>query len=322
MREIFYGQAINEALREELTRDERVHVMGIDVRVAPFGITAGLVQEFGPERILNTPICENALVGAAMGMALSGLRPVAELMFADFAYLAMEQIANNIAQYPYASGGQVRLPLVIRTSSGAGMGVGYGHSQCTESSFLGVPGIKVVAPATPYDAKGLLKAAVRDPNPVLFFEHKLLYATQGPVPDEEYVLPIGQAEVKRPGRHVTVVAVQSMVGKALVAAHELAGRGLEIEVVDPRTLVPLDLDTILASVKKTGRLIIAEESRKRHGIGTMIAAAVMEAGFEYLEAAPVRVAAPDVPIPGSMALERQYIPGPEQIVAAVEQLLA
>lgn len=321
MREIFYGQAIHEALREETARDEAVHLLGIDVRVGPFGVTTGLVQEFGPERVINTPIAESCLVGAATGMALAGLRPIAELMFADFAYVAMDSLANQMAQYSYMTGGQVRLPMVVRTASGAGMGVGYNHSQCTEATFLGIPGVKIVAPATPYDAKGLLKAAIRDPNPVLFFEHKLLYGTQGEVPAGEYLLPIGRAEIKRPGQHVTVVAVQAMVPKALAAAATLAERGIEVEVIDPRTLVPLDLETILASVRKTGYLITAEESRKRHGVGAMITAAVTEEGFDYLEAAPVRVAAPDVPVPCSMALERLYIPGHEQIVAAVEKLL-
>lgn len=320
MREIFFGHAVNEALREELARDERVYVVGTDVRQGAFGVTSGLVKDFGP-RIVDTPICESAFVSATMGMAMNGLVPVVEVMFADMMYCAMDIIANQIAQYRYMTGGQVELPLVIRTVGGAGLSVGYNHSQCTETTFLGIPGLIILAPSNPYDAKGLLKAAIRNPNPVLYYEHRLLYAVQGPVPAEEYTLPIGQAEVKRAGRHVTVVAVQSMVARALAAAAEVAGHGIEVEVIDPRTLIPLDLQTIMTSVKKTGRLVIAEESRKRHGFGAMLSAAVVEAGLDLLEAAPVRVAAPDVPVPSSFVLEQAYIPSTQQIVAAVQHLM-
>lgn len=319
-REILYVQAINEALREELTNNEQVMIFGEDVRVSPFGQTAGLVESF-QERVINTPIAESAIVGTAIGLAMAGMRPVVELMFADFVYLAMDQIATQAAQWKYMTGGQVKVPLVIRTLSGGGWGLGYNHSQSTEASFIHVPGIKIAVPSTPYDAKGLLKRAIRDDNPVIFFEHKFLLGMSGEVPEEDYTINFGEARVARRGKDVTVVAILSMVPKALKLAEELRKQDIDIEVIDPRTLVPLDLETILNSLKKTGRLVIMEESRKQGGVGSEIAARVVEEGFDLLNAPIVRVGAPSVPIPGSPALEQIYLPGEEVLKAAVMKVL-
>lgn len=320
-REIVYGQAINEALREEMARDEKIVLFGIDVRVSAFGQTAGIAQQFD-DRVINSPICESAIVGAALGMAMSGLRPVAEIMFADFMYLAMDEIANQMSSWRYMTGGQVQLPLVVRTVSGAGWAMGYNHSQSTEASFVHVPGLKIAIPSNPYDAKGLLKTAIRDDDPVLFFEQKFLLGMPGEVPEEEYLVPFGEARIARPGGDVTVVAFSNMVNKALAAAVQLSNEGIEVEVIDPRTITPFDLETVLESLAKTSRLVIAEESRTRGGLGAEIAARVVEEGFELLDAPVARVGAPHVPVPGSPALEQVYVPGEAQIVEAVHRVLA
>jgi acetoin:2,6-dichlorophenolindophenol oxidoreductase subunit beta len=320
-REIPFGQAVNEALREEMARDEQVVVLGIDVRVSPFGTTAGLAQQFD-QRVINTPISEAAIVGTALGMAMSGLRPVAEIMFADFMYLAMDELANQVSSWRYMTGGQVGVPLTVRTVSGAGWCMGYNHSQSTEAGFMQVPGLKIAVPSNPYDAKGLLKTAIRDDDPVLFFEQKMLLGMTGEVPEEDYTVPFGQARVARPGKDATVVALSHMVNKALAAAEQLAAEGIEVEVIDPRTLSPFDLPAVLRSVAKTSRLVIAEEGRRQGGAGAEIAAQVVEQGFELLDAPIARVGAPHVPIPCSPALEQAYLPSEADIVQAVRGVLA
>lgn len=321
MATITYQQAIHDALKGEMEKDPSVFLMGIDVVVSPFGQTAGLVKEFGSERVRNTCIAESAIAGMAIGAALNGMRPVAEIMFADFLYLAMDAIATQMGSWRYITGSQAKLPLVVRTTNGAGMAMGYNHSQNTEPSFMGIPGIKVAVPATPYDALGLLRTAIRDDNPVIFFEHRLLLGSKGEVPEEEYTIPFGKADIKRPGKDATIVATQMMVFKALEAAAKLAAEGIEVEIVDPRTIAPLDKATICESVKKTKHLITVEESRKCHGIGAEIAAIAASELFFDLDAPVERVAAPDVPIPGSPALEQAYIPSADAIFQAVKKTL-
>lgn len=320
MREITYAQALNEALREEMRRDERVFVMGEDIAEhgGAFGVTKGLLDEFGPKRIRKTPISEAAIAGAAAGAALTGTRPVAEIMFIDFAALAMDQIVNQAAKIRYMTGGQAKVPLVIRTQGGAGRGNAAQHSQSLEAWFIHVPGLWVVMPSTPYDAKGLLKSAIRDDNPIIFIEHKLLYSTTGPVPEEEYTIPLGVADIKRPGNDVTIVATSRMVLLALAAAERLAAEGIEAEVVDPRTLKPLDMEAIVASVKKTHRLVVVSEGCRTGGFASEVAARVMEEAFDYLDAPVQRVATEDVPIPYSKTLELEAIPSEDDIVEAVK----
>ncbi|MBW2000194.1 MAG: alpha-ketoacid dehydrogenase subunit beta, partial [Deltaproteobacteria bacterium] len=264
-RKISYMQALNEAIAEEMRRDSSVFVLGEDVRVGAFGQTAGLVDEFGEERVLNTPIAENAITGVAMGAALNGMRPILELMFMDFAMLAMDQICNHIAQWRYITGNQHHVPVTIRTAVGAGLRMAYGHSQSLESQFIQAPGLILVEPSTPYDAKGLLKSAIRSDDPVMVIEHKKLIfgGIEGEVPEEEYTIPFGEAVIRKKGKDATVVAFGFMVYEALNAAQELGQEDIDIEVIDPRTIVPLDKDTIFDSVEKTGRLIIAEEGRIR-----------------------------------------------------------
>ncbi|MGD8387402.1 MAG: alpha-ketoacid dehydrogenase subunit beta [Desulfobacteraceae bacterium] len=323
-RKISFIQAVNEALAEELRRDEAVFVLGEDVRVGPFGLTTGLVDTFGEERILNTPIAENAITGVSIGAAMNGLRPVLEIMFCDFAFLAMDQICNNLAQWHYVTGGQYTLPVTIRTSVGAGLRVGFGHSQSLQSQFIQVPGLILLEPSSPYDAKGLLKSAVRSDDPVLFFEHKKLVfgGVEGEVPEEEYTIPIGEANVVREGGDVTIVAFGVMVYEALAAASQLAQEGVEVEVIDPRTIVPLDTDTIFRSLGKTGRLVTVEESRLRGGLGADLAATAVGEHMDLLKAPVARVAAPMVPIPCSGVLEDSYMPNKDDVIRAVKSVLA
>ncbi|NJD20364.1 MAG: alpha-ketoacid dehydrogenase subunit beta [Gemmatimonadetes bacterium] len=321
MAEMPNAAAVNRALAEELARDERVGVLGEDVRAGMFGTTSGLVQRFGEERVINTPIWENGIAGMALGLAITGMRPVAEIMFADFMYLAMDEIANQIASWTYMTGGQTSVPLVIRTAGGAGFAIGYNHSQVTEASFLGPPGLKVVAPSNAADACGLLKSAVRDDDPVLVFEHKFLYFVPQEVPDEEFLVPLGKANVLRSGDDVTMVAIGSMVGKALEAAGTLAADGISVEVIDPRTLVPLDQETIFGSVARTGRLVTVEEGRKRGSVGSEIAAEAAEKIFGSLKAPVARVAAPDIPVPPGPRAESMYVPSAERIVETVRRLV-
>lgn len=323
MREITYREAVREALAEEMRRDQRVFLLGEDI-ADPFGgsykVTLGLTEEFGPERVRNTPLSEAAIAGAALGAALTGMRPVAEIMYVDFITLAMDQIVNQAAKIRYMSGGQTAVPLVIRTQGGPGRSSAAQHAQSLEAWFVHVPGLFVVMPSTPYDAKGLLKSAIRDDNPVIFIEQKLLYNQEGPVPEEPYTIPLGQADVKRAGEHVTIVATSMALWRALEAAEELADMGISAEVVDPRTLFPLDVDTIVESVKKTGRLVIAHEAVERGGFGAEVAAQVGALAFDYLDAPIQRVAAPPVPVPFAPVLENRVMIHAADIVSAVQNL--
>ncbi|WP_320007684.1 alpha-ketoacid dehydrogenase subunit beta [Maridesulfovibrio sp.] len=322
MSEKTYLQALNEALRQEMERDENVFILGEDVGQfgGCFGVTQGLYDEFGENRVMDTPITESAIVGAATGAAFSGLRPVAELMFVDFIGVSMDQLFNQAAKMRYMFGGKSTVPMTLRMPQGAGIGAAAQHSQCLESWFMNIPGLKVAIPATPYDAKGLLISAIRDDNPVVFLEHKMLYGVSGEVPDESYTIEIGKADIKREGSDVTIVATSQMVYTALAAAEKLAAEGIEAEVVDPRCVLPLDTDTILESVKKTHALVIAHEAVQFAGPGAEIAAFVAEEGIEYLDAPVKRVGAPFCPVPFSPPLEQHYIPGVEDIVKAVKSI--
>ena len=322
MRQISYAQAIREALREEMRRDSAVFVFGEDVGImgGVFGVTGDLVQEFGEMRVRDTPISESAIVGCAVGAALTGMRPVAELMNIDFIGVGMDQVANQAAKMRYMFGGKARLPMVIRAPEGAGRSAAAQHSQCLEAWFLHVPGILVAMPATPYDAKGLLKTAIRGEDPVLFVEHKFLYRVLGPVPEEEYTVPLGAAAVRRQGTDVTVVALSIMVSKALTVAEQLAKEGISVEVIDPRTLKPLDMETIRASVEKTHRAVVVHEACKTGGPGAEIAALIMEQAFDYLDAPVSRVASWDTPVPFSPVLEQEVVPDEARIAAAIRGL--
>ena len=321
MRQIIYLMALNEALQQEMERDPTVFVTGEDVgQHPPMGVTLGLLQRFGPQRVVDTPISESAILGLAVGAAAAGLRPVVEIMFIDFLFVAFDQVINQMAKMRYMFGGKAKLPIVVRCPCGGGFQMAAQHSQSLEAMLCHIPGLKVVMPATPYDAKGLLTAAIRDDNPVFCLEHKKCYTMAGDVPQEQYELPLGVAEVKRPGSDVTIVATSYMVHEALQAAEELAGRGIEAEVIDPRTLLPLDMDTILKSVRKTHRVVIAHEAVKFCGVGAEIAAQVAETAFDALEAPPLRVAAPFCPVPFSAPLEEAYLPNAQDIVAAVSSV--
>lgn len=323
MREITFSQAVNEALREEMQRDPMVVTLGEDIAAigGNFGVTKGLLEEFGPKRVKDTPISEDAIVGLSLGAALVGIKPVAEIMFSTFLGCCMEELFNQVAAIRYMSGGQCSIPLVIRTTNSLGRSGAAQHSGRTEAWFVHTPGLKVVIPSTPYDAKGLFKTAIRDQNPVMFFEHALLYyGAKGPVPEEEYTIPFGVADVKREGDDVTIVAYSMMVPKALEAAVVLSEEGIEAEVIDPRTLVPLDMDTIVESVKKTQRLIVTSEECETAGVCAEIAYQVMEEAFDYLDAPIERVAAADVPVPFSPPLEQYILPKVEDIVEAAKRL--
>lgn len=326
MHEVTYSRALNEALREEMTRDPDVFVLGEEVARwgvgGIFGVTAGLIDEFGPERVRDTPISEEAIAGISCGAAVTGTRPVAEIMYADFLTLAMDPIVNQAAKLRYMFGGKASVPMVIRAQEGAGRGNAAQHSQSLEAWFVHVPGLKVAVPSTPYDAKGLLKAAIRDNNPVIFLEHKALYASKGVIPDDDYVVDFGKADVKREGTDVTVIGVHTMVHRALAAAEKLANEGISLEVIDPRTLVPLDIETIVASVKKTHRVVICHEAVERAGIAGEIAMQIMEHAFDYLDAPIVRVCGKNVPIPYNIHLESLTIPQEEDVIAAVRRVVA
>jgi len=323
MREITYREALREGLREEMQRDESVFLLGEDI--AEFGgsykVTQGLFEEFGPDRVRNTPISEAAIAGASLGAALLGMRPVAEYMYIDFSLLALDQIVNQIAKVRYMFGGKAKAALVIRTQGGAGRSSGPHHAQSLEAWFCHIPGLKVVMPSTPYDVKGLIKASIRDDDPIIFIEHKLLYNEKGPVPDEEYLIPIGKADIKREGKDVTIVATSLMVTKTLNAAERLARDGIEAEVLDPMTLVPLDEELILQSVRKTGRLVIVHEACRRAGYGAEIAAIVAEKALYDLDAPIKRVAAFNTPIPFAPKLEDFVIPDEQAIINGVRELL-
>jgi pyruvate/2-oxoglutarate/acetoin dehydrogenase E1 component len=323
VREATLGQAVNEALAEELRRDERVYVIGEDVAEAgtPFKVLAGLVEEFGPERIVDSPISEAGITGLALGSAMTGLRPVVDIMFGDFLTLALDQLVNQAAKVHYMSGGRLRAPLVLRTTLGATRRSAAQHSQSLHAWLAHVPGLKVVLPSTPYDAKGLLKSAIRDDNPVVFLEDKMMFQARGPLPEEEYLVPLGLADVKRAGRDVTLVATSSMVHVALAAAAELAEDGIEAEVVDPRTLVPLDLETLVASARKTAHVIVVDEGHRGYGVTAELAALIAEEAFYWLDAPVRRLGALDVPVPFSPVLEDQTVPTAEGVAAEARRLL-
>ncbi|HWQ52757.1 MAG TPA: alpha-ketoacid dehydrogenase subunit beta [Bryobacteraceae bacterium] len=323
MSNIFYKEAVRDALREEMRRDERVFLLGLDI--GRFGgtykATDGLVDEFGEERVRDTPLSEAAIAGAAVGSAMTGLRPVAEIMYIDFTTIAMDQIVNQAAKLRYMSGGQAHIPVVFRTQEGAGRSSAAQHAQSLEAWFAHIPGLKVALPSTPFDAKGLLKTAVRDDGPVMFIEHKLLYNSRGEVPEQEYLIPFGQANICREGSDVTVVALSRMVLRALEAAAELEREGISVEVIDPRTVAPLDIETIVKSVEKTGRLVVAHEAYERCGMGAEIATQVMERGLYFLEKPVRRVCGRNVPVPFAPVMENYVIPGAAEIVKAVKELL-
>ncbi len=324
MEEITYGQAIRDAMREEMHRDENVFLMGEDIGIygGAFGITFGMLDEFGSERVRDTPISEAVIVGAGVGAAMVGMRPIVEIMFSDFLTLASDQLMNQAAKIHYMLGGRASVPLVVRTPGGSGTGAAAQHSQSLEALFVHTPGLKVVMPSNPYDAKGLLKTAIRDDNPVVYFEHKLLYSKKGSVPCEDYTVPFGKAEIKRSGKDITVFATSIMVHRALEAAEHLAKENIEIEIIDPRTLVPLDLETVVQSVKKTGRLIIVQEACKRGGFASEVAAEIIESeAFGYLDAPIARLAGKNIPIPYSKILERAAVPQVEDIIAEVKKVL-
>jgi len=318
---VLYRQALQEAAREEMLRDESVFIMGEDVGLygGAYGATRGLFDEFGPERVRDTPISEATIGGAAVGAAMSGMRPIAEIMYVDFTPLAMDQIANQGAKNRYMFGGKTTVPMVVRSEGGAGRSIAAHHSQSLEGLWTHFPGIYVVMPSTPFDAKGLLKAAIRDDNPVMFIEHKMLYGIEGYVPDEDYIIPYGVADVKREGSDVTVVTYSRMVHRSLEAAELLAGEGISVEVIDLRTLKPLDMATIAASVKKTGRVIGVTEAYKTGSFISELATRIQEELFDWLDAPVLRVAAADVPVPMSAPLEDAAIPGVERIVAAIRE---
>lgn len=324
MREITYSQAINEALDEELKRDEKVFIIGEDVGF--FGgamkVTRGLFEKYGAKRVVDTPISESAIIGAALGAAMTGLKPVAEIMFIDFTTICMDQIANQVSKIRYMLGGQVKVPIVIRTQGGAGKSYAAQHSQSLESWFVHIPGLKVVMPSTPYDAKGLLKSAIRDNNPVMFIENKMLYNVKGAVPENEYTIPLGKADIKRKGKDVTIVAHSRMVLLALEAAKALEAENIDVEIVDLMTLDPMDEETIFSSVKKTGRLITVEEGYKNVGIGAEVSARVSEKCFDYLNAPIMRLACRDIPIPCNKTLENVTIVQVADIINAVKQIVA
>jgi pyruvate dehydrogenase E1 component beta subunit len=326
MKDLFYLDAVNEALTEEMTRDDRVFIIGEDIAVGyggggVFGATRGLLDKFGEERVIDAPLSESAIAGCAIGAALVGYRPIVELMFGDFLTIASEQIVNCAAKMRWSLGGEVDVPIVYRTAYGGGVGAGMHHSQCFEHWFAGIPGLKVVLPSTPSDAKGLLKAAVRDNDPVLFLEHKFLYKRlKGPVPNEDYIVPIGKGDIKREGEDVSIIALSAMVQQALEAAELLEQENIQAEVLDPRTILPLDEKIILQSVEKTGKAVIVHEAPVVGGFGGEIAAILADKGIDFLEAPVKRVGAPFCPVPSSPEMEQFYLPNAEKIVKVVLEI--
>jgi pyruvate dehydrogenase E1 component beta subunit len=322
VREITFGQAVNEALAEEMRRDPRVFIIGEDVAEAgtPFKVLAGLVKEFGTERVIDSPISEAGIAGIGVGAAMTGMRPVVDIMFGDFITLTMDQLVNQAAKIHYMSGGKLKVPLVLRTTLGATRRSAAQHSQSLHAWVSHIPGLKVAIPATPYDAKGLLKSAIRDDNPVVFFEDKMMYQFKGPVPEEEYTVPLGVADVKRAGSDITLVATSSMVHVALAAAEALQQHDISAEVVDIRTTVPLDRQTILDSVKKTSRALVVDEGYESYGVTAEIGSVIAEGAFYYLDAPVQRMGAMDVPVPFSPVLEDQTVPTPESVAEMAKRL--
>jgi pyruvate dehydrogenase E1 component beta subunit len=324
MREITYLEAVREALTQEMERDERVFIIGEDVGVygGAFGVTLGMVEKFGEERVIDTPISELGIAGAITGAAIHGMRPVGEIMFMDFTTLAAEQLVNQAAKIRFMFGGKATVPFVLRTPAGSGTGAAAQHSQSLENWFVHIPGLKVVMPSDPHDVKGLLIASIRDDNPVIFVEHKLLYKTKGAVPAESYTLPLSKAEVKREGKDLTIVATSIMVRRSLEAAEQLQEEGIEVEVVDPRTLKPLDEETIIQSVMKTGRALIVHEACRTGGYGGELAAVIAGSeAFDFLDTPIKRLAGRDMPIPYNRNLEYHTVPQVENIVDAVRELI-
>jgi pyruvate/2-oxoglutarate/acetoin dehydrogenase E1 component len=323
MRELTYREAVREALREEMKRDPSVFLIGEEI--AEYGgsykVTQGLLDEFGHDRVRNTPLAEASIAGAALGASLVGMRPVAEIMYIDFSFIAADQIINQIAKLRYMTGGMVKVPLVIRTQGGGGVAAGPHHSQSLEAIYAHIPGLIVVMPCNAYDVKGLLKSSIREDNPVIFIEHKKLYGEAGEVPEEEYLIPLGKGEVKRQGKDITVVTYSRCVLRTLTVAEELKKDGIELEVVDPRTLKPLDEDVILSSVKKTGKAMVVYEAVRTGGFGAEIAATIAEKAFDYLDAPVKRVAALDSPIPFNPGMEDYILPNEEKIKAAALELM-
>jgi pyruvate dehydrogenase E1 component beta subunit len=321
-RQIRFSQAVNEALAEEMRRDPTVFILGEDIAEAgtPFKILKGLVEEFGTDRVIDTPISEPGFCGMAVGAAMTGMRPVVDLMFGDFLTLAMDQIANQAAKVHYMSGGMLKVPIVFRTNLGATRRSAAQHSQSLHAWPSHIPGLKVALPSTNYDAKGLLKTAIRDDNPVVIFEDKMMYQAMGYVPEEEYTIPFGVADIKREGEDITLVATSSMVQVALEAAEKLAEMGLSAEVVDPRTMVPLDKETLIESVMKTSRAIVIDEGHESYGVSAELASVIADGAFYYLDAPVKRMGAMDVPVPFSPALEDLTVPTPEKVVELAKTL--
>ena len=323
MAELMFREALNQALFEEMRRDPLVFTMGegIAERGGSFKVTEDLLKTFGPKRVMDTPISEASFTGCGVGAALVGTRPVVEILFVDFTALIMDQIINQAAKYEFMSGGQGKVPMVLRTQGGAGNGLAGQHSQSLEALFYHIPGLKVVMPATPYDAKGLLKASIRDDSPTIFIEHKLLYMTKGEVPDDDYFVPLGQADIKRSGDDITLVTYSYMILKCLEAADALAKEGISVEVVDLRTLTPLDKETILESVEKTGRAIVVHEAVKRGGIGGDIAAMIMEEAYDDLDGPVMRICGKNTTIPYNLELEKVCVPSVEDIIEGVLEMV-
>jgi pyruvate dehydrogenase E1 component beta subunit len=324
MRSITYAEAVKEAMVQEIKSNEKVYILGEDIGIygGAFGVTNGMEEELGVDKVMSTPISEIAITGVAVGSALTGMRPILELQFSDFITCAMDQVVNQAAKLRYMNGGKGSIPIVIRTPAGSGAGFAAQHSQSLEAWVAHVPGLKVVQPSTPYDAKGLFKAALDDNNPVIFFEHKLLYGMKGEVPEEPYSIPLGKSDIKREGTDITIVATSIMVHRALQAAEELAKEGIDAEVIDPRTLVPLDIDTIVESVKKTNRALVVYEAVQRGGYGAEIASLINESeAFDYLDAPVTRLGGKAVPIPYNMNLEKKAVPQVEDIIKAVKSTM-
>ncbi|WIG61856.1 MAG: Pyruvate dehydrogenase E1 component beta subunit [Ktedonobacterales bacterium] len=325
MRTITYREALREAIAEEMRRDERIYILGEDIAGygGTYGVTKGLIEEFGEKRVKDTPLAEEVIAGAAIGSALGGLRPIAELMTMNFSLLASDQIINSLAKFRYMFGGQAKLPVVIRMPAGGGAQRGAQHSQMLESLYAHIPGLKLVMPATPYDAKGMLKASLRQDDPILFIEHELLYNVKGEVPDlgVHYTVPLDQGIVRREGKDVTIVTFSRMVHICSQAAEDLAKEGIEAEVIDLRAIRPIDLDLVLDSVRKTNRVVIAEEGWKYYGTGQGIAALIYEYAFDWLDAPIAHVTGKDVPMPYSKVLERAALPGKAEVIAAVKALV-
>ncbi|MCH4815852.1 MAG: alpha-ketoacid dehydrogenase subunit beta [Saccharolobus sp.] len=323
MRQITFTEAITEALRQEMERDPSVILIGEDIGVygGAFGVTKGLIEKFGSDRVIDTPISEAGFIGAAVGAALAGLRPVVELMFVDFFGVAMDQIYNQMAKLRYMSGGQLKVPLTLRAPIGAGISAAAQHSQTLYSIFAHVPGLKVVVPSSPHDAKGLLVSSIRDDNPVVFLEHKVLYGIKGEVPEEEYTIPLGKADIKREGDDITVIGIARTVWHSLEAAEQLSKEGISVEVIDARSIVPFDKETVIKSVKKTGRVVIVDEDYDRCGFASWVSSIIADEAFEYLDAPIKRITTPNVPIPFSPPLEQYILPDSKKIINTVKSIL-